>query len=482
MDQPSFQPPQELPPEITFVSLPKAIAQFHHLPLHVPIWIHKQAEVEKKGYDFKDGVGAMESLLKDAPRVPGAYLYQLFVRKWPKLMAVSPYFESGRIAEAIPKLVEILEIDPECPLTCFQLGYCFRATGELEKSESFYRQALRMAPDAGWIYSNLGRTYQAMGDKTKAVEAFWKALELLPGDHFVLEQLVGLGELYVLQQGEGGKEVSSLFVRKAHYEKKMGEILEKEKEPGKLMGLGWKLLQDHLPELACRCFEKVREEKQAPPEVLLGLGTAHLEAGRYQDAERFFAEYLDVNPQSTVAHLNLFKAYLALEETDLAWDEIQAAVKLEPDRLDVLRQFYFFFRETGREEEGLEWMEKLSRENPASFAPLLVKAQALSEKGGWQAAEEALKEALRRCPHNEETLLFYSSELGKREKRQELIQLIRAEPTPLPFSLTINLALAYSQTGKLPEGRRVLLDFLEREDLSPLERERVKAILKEFEK
>jgi tetratricopeptide (TPR) repeat protein len=426
-------------------------------------------------------VGAMEELLKEAPNVPGAYLYQLFLKKWPKLMEVNPYFESGRVAEAIPKLVEVLEIDPECPLTCFQLGFCFRATGELEKSESFYRQALRMAPDAGWIYSNLARTYQAMGEAEKAREAFWKALELLPGDHFVLEQLMALGELFAIpQEGEDGPQ--TLFVKRKDYEAKMAEALEKEKDGEKLTRLGWKLLQDRLKDLACRCFEKVRAITPNESEALLGLGTAHLELGRFKEAEKFLTEYLDENPESAAAHLNLFKAYLAQEERDLAWDEIQTAVRLDPHRLDSLRQLYFLFRETDRKEEGLEWMDRLALENPTGFAPLLVKAQALAGDQKWSEAETALKEALHRSPHHEEVLLFYTSELGRLGKTQDLIRLLEAESQPLPLSLTINLALAQSQTGQLEKGRTTLREYLKRPGLSPLDQARAKVILREFEK
>ena len=411
----------EVPPEITFVTLPKALAQFHHLPLHVPVWIHRQEEVKKKGYDFTEGARVMEELLKSAPEVPGAYLYQLFVKKWPRLTEVGPYFRAGRIAETIPKLVEVLEIDPECPLTCFQLGYCFRATGELEKSESFYLKALRMAPDAGWIYSNLGRTYLGLGDKVKAKEVFWKALELLPGDHFVLEQLIALGELFVVP-GESKKgKLSALFIKREDFEKKMREAVEGERDPENLVQLGWRLLQDRLNELACLCLEKAMGFQKRPKEAILGLGIAHLEAGRASKAEHFLLEYLDQNPDSTTAHLNLFKAYLADGEMDLAWEEIQTAVRLEPNGLEGLKQIYYFFLQSGRKEEGLDWLDHLAGEHTALPGPLLVKAWALTEEKRWPEARQTLEEALKRSPHNEAILLTLTSEMGQRGEQEDLI-------------------------------------------------------------
>ena len=477
---PASQNPKEVPQEIAFISLPKALAQFHHLPLHVPVWIHRQEQAKEKGYDFNEGVGAMAELLKQSPGAPGAYLYQLFVTKWPKLMEVNPYFQSNRIAEAIPKLVEVLDIDPECPMTCFQLGYCFRVTGELEKSESFYKQALRMAPDAGWIYSNLGRTYQAMGEKAKAAEAFWKALELLPEDQFILEQLMALGEIFPVPQQDGHGGVKDLFMRRTDYEKTMEKALAREEKPETLMAIGWKLLQDRLFDAAGRCFEKARLKDESLADADLGLGIAHLESGKFKEGEKFLLQYLDEKPDSAVAHLNLFKVYLAQGEQDLAWDEIQTAVRLNPDNLDALRQIYFIYRETDRLDEALEWLDKLSEEKPASVAPLFLKAQILLEQNQWEESEKNFLRALGRAPHNEEILLCYSAELGKRGQRLRVIELLEKEPPPLPFTLTLNLSLAYSQTGKNAEAKRLLEDFLQRPEVSRIDMARAQAILKEF--
>jgi tetratricopeptide (TPR) repeat protein len=480
LSTPSFDRPSEVPPEITFTVLPKAIAEFHHLPLHVPVLVDRQEEVEKKGYDFNEGAQLMKQLLEAAPHVPGAYLYQLFTRKWDKLMELNPYFAKGRIGEAIPKLVEILEIDPECPLTAFQLAYCFRVTGELEKSESFYKQALRMAPDAGWIYSNLGRTYRIMGDKKKASEVFWKALELLPGDQFVLEQLVELSELFIIPKpGDSGE---ALFVKRSDYESKMKEALEKETDIESLMGLGWKLLQDRLVDLATQCFEKVLVLDPQFFDALLGLGTAHLESGRFKDAEKYLTNYLEENPESATGHLNLFKVYLAQNEEDLAWQEIQAAVLLDPNRLDVLRQLYFLFLEADRQDEGMEWIEQLIEDVPDSYGPLLVKAWGMNEVDNWEEAEEALRLALKRAPHNEDVLLYYTAELGRRGKTEDLIQLIVNEPEPRSLSLTINLALAYTQARKIDDAKKILNKFLTRPDLPLEDQQRAKALLSEIEK
>jgi len=479
MSEGPFKRPPEVPPEIAFVSLPVGLAQFHHLPRHVPVWLHRQEAVEKEGYDFTEGARVMEDLLQEAPGVPGAYLYRLFTRKWPLLLTINPILASGRVAEAIPRLVEVLEVDPECPLTCFQLGFCFRATGELEKSASFYRQALRMAPDAGWIHSNLGRTYQALGEGPKAVEAYWRALELLPSDAFVLEQLVALGEIFLLGPVKAGSEVP--YVKRADYEKKAEEILEKERDPKALTKVGWKLLEDGLTDQAFRSFQKAMASGSAPTEAKLGLGRAHLQEGRLGEAERTLVEFLEEEPGSVPGHLVLFKAYLAQGETDLAWEAIQTAARLEPDRAETLRTLYLLFKEAGRLEEGVDWFRALAKDHPKCVAPPAMAAQGLLELDRFEEARGILEAVLKVSPGNEGILLLYSAELGKRGEAEEVLRLLEPLRERLPFSLTINLVLAYERKGDRALAKGTLADFLARPGLPEMEKGRGADLLRKLE-
>jgi tetratricopeptide (TPR) repeat protein len=474
MSGPSSRPP-EVPPEITFVSLPLGLAQFHHLPRHVPVWIHRQEAVEKSGYDFTEGARVMGELLEQAPGIPGAYLYQLFVRKWPLLRSVTPLLASGRVAEAIPKLVEVLEVDPECPLTCFQLGFCFRATGELQRSESFYRQALRMAPDAGWIHSNLARTLQAQGARAKAAEAYWKALELLPNDTFVLEQLTVLGELFLLPKA--GASGQAAYVRRADYERKAGEILRDEKDPQALARLGKKLLEDGLVELAGRAFEKALATPGAPSEAVLGLGRTLLARGRAQEAERVLLGFLEREPSSAPGRLALYEAYEAQGEMDLAWEELQAAARSAPGDKGILRVLHGLFREADRLEEGVDRFKALAEDHPDQAAPWFFLAQGLSELERWEEARDAFEAAVKAGPKDEEVLLLYTAELGKRGEAKAVTELLGASRDDLPLSLTINLALAQVQSGKPKEGRATLEAFLGRKGVDPSDRKRVQDLL-----
>ncbi|MGH7740000.1 MAG: hypothetical protein ACREL1_07625, partial [bacterium] len=92
-----------------------------------------------------------------------------------------------------------------------------------------------------------------------------------------------------------------------------------------------------------------------------------------------------------------------------------------------------------------------------------------------------LAEALKRAPRNEEVLLYYSAQLGKRGMNQAVIDLLESREGTLPFSLTINLALAYRNAGKFSKGQDVLQAYLKTPGLPPQTQERARVILNELE-
>ena len=188
----------------------------------------REKDIKTKGYDFPEGAHVMEELLKAAPRIPGAYLFQLFVKKWNKLKEVQPLIQARRIAEAIPFLMEILDLDPECPLTCFQLAYCFRKTeGEsLEKSRDPLSQGRAFSPPSrmdlhqfGPHLSGFEQRRQGRGSVVEGAGTFARrSLRDGTAGGFRRALRLALGE-------EDGR--NQAFMRRSDYEKKMNQEIDR---------------------------------------------------------------------------------------------------------------------------------------------------------------------------------------------------------------------------------------------------------------
>lgn len=472
--------PSSIPPDITFVTIPRALAQFHHLPEHVPLLVEED-ENTRGGYDFARGVEAMRRLLDEAPDAPGSYLYRLYLRKWSLWRGAAPLLEAGRIVEAIPLLVQALDIDPECPLTCFQLGYCFRGTGEYEKSESFYQKAMSLAPEAGWIHSNLGRTYLQWEKYEEAKEVFWQALQLLPGDTFVLEQLEALGELIRINDDPSRPETAR-YVKRADFEKKVAGEIKKRTDAREVLNLGFSLLEDKLWDLAEECFERARELDPNASSPLLGLGVAHLHRGHPSEAERWLLEYLDREPESASGHLNLFKVELALDHADDAWEHLQTAVRLNPTHAGALEQMTRFLMEAGRGEEAAARIREIAKNHPDSVEPWKALAHWADETGDAAQTLQSWQEALRRSPEDPEVLVGYTAALGQAEKPEDIVRLLEPRSGKLPFELTVNLVVALGRVGRRAEAREKLQAFMNRPGLGTMERQRAQELIAEWDR
>jgi tetratricopeptide (TPR) repeat protein len=469
-----------IPSDISFVTIPRVLAQFHHLPEHVPL-LAEENTTPTQNYDFARGVQAMEYLLDAAPDAPGSYLYRLYVRKWPFWQKAAPLLESGRVVEAIPLLVGVLDIDPDCPLTCFQLGFCFRATGEYEKSESFYKKAMMLAPDAGWIHSNLGRTYVLWGHEEQAKEVFWQAIKLLPGDSYVLEQLEALGELVRLSD-EPERPGTARFVKRVDFEKKVALEIRQRNNSREILNLGFSLLEDKLWNLAEECFERARELNPDASSSLLGLGMVHLHRDHPAEAERWLLEYLDLEPESASGHLNLFKAELALDHPEEAWEHLLTAVRLNPNHAGALEQMARFLCDTEREKEAVTRLQEIAKENPEMAGPWKVLAGIYNESGEKEEELKAWEQGHQRFAEDPEILVGYTAALGQAGRPEEVVNLLEHRADKLPFELMVNLVVSLGRMGKRKEARGWIKRFTENETVSHQDRQRAVDFLSEWDK
>ena len=131
----------------------------------------------------------------------------------PTLLAMStaePYRRLGerlmreeRFEEAVPALARAIELTPFDAASRFNLAVALRRADEPEL-------ALTALDEAEWAYGGesayhvlRGRIWEALDEQMRAVLAYERALELAPGDGFVLERLEHLGALMRIEGPDG---------------------------------------------------------------------------------------------------------------------------------------------------------------------------------------------------------------------------------------------------------------------------------------
>ena len=131
----------------------------------------------------------------------------------PMLLAIvtaEPYRRLGerlireeRFEEAVPALARAIELTPFDAASRFNLAVALRRADEPEL-------ALTALDEAEWAYGGesayhvlRGRIWEALDEQMRAVLAYERALELAPGDGFVLERLEPLGALMNIEGPDG---------------------------------------------------------------------------------------------------------------------------------------------------------------------------------------------------------------------------------------------------------------------------------------
>ncbi|HWM51397.1 MAG TPA: tetratricopeptide repeat protein [Thermoplasmata archaeon] len=90
------------------------------------------------------------------------------------LGAEGDYAEAARVDRLLT------DADPENPQGWNSLGYDLFHAGDLEGALEAFEQAVRLEPTRASTYFNLARIAARMGDKSKVIDHFAKAVELQP--------------------------------------------------------------------------------------------------------------------------------------------------------------------------------------------------------------------------------------------------------------------------------------------------------------
>ncbi|MGE5325023.1 MAG: protein kinase domain-containing protein [Actinomycetota bacterium] len=128
-------------------------------------------------YDAAGKVLQAEELIKDTiRRKPADWVSYNFLGYL--------YFRHAEYAQAEPLFQAASQLAPDYPLALYNLGGVYLVLGKYKEAEAVLARAVTVKPSAG-AYSNLGTAYFHLGNYSEATVAFLKATELTPRNYLL---------------------------------------------------------------------------------------------------------------------------------------------------------------------------------------------------------------------------------------------------------------------------------------------------------
>jgi tetratricopeptide (TPR) repeat protein len=294
----------------------------------------------------------------------------------------------GRRDEAVSHYQAALHKKPSLRQAAENLAVLQQNSGDLPGAASSYNEILRHHPDDGSSRARLAELYRLTGDTDKAVEMAKSALVRDPRSEIAYRVLL---RAYVDKKQLALAKLVALRGLKLN-----------DSDPEILYGLGLVFLEEKQPEKAWTQLEKAVAARGDYLPARMTLAKLALQNENYSAAETHLRAYLQQEPKSAEAHLDLGVALKGLGQYDKAMQEYDAAEKLNPDLAAVyLNRGIILHRHKDAPERGLELYKKylalsggdvaLPVEAPVFGLMKEAEGLTLAKQQAAQAAEEEKK-------------------------------------------------------------------------------------------
>jgi arylsulfatase A-like enzyme/Flp pilus assembly protein TadD len=171
--------------------------------------------------------------------------------------------------------------------------------------------------------------------------------------------------------------------------------------------------------LAASIFEKVLSTEKDVPLVYENLGSLHMEAGRFPQAEAIYREALSRGIEDADFHLDLGRIHYSRREWGEAEKELRVALELEPRSVAARVHLGNTLRSSGRPAEALPEYQRAIETNPRYLYAFDGLGIAYSNLGREEEALQAFREVVRLDPEGAQghfNLAVQLEEMGRREE------------------------------------------------------------------
>lgn len=330
-----------------------------------------------------------------------------------------------------------LELDPQMAKAYLNRGIAHLDLGNIEAALSDLNQAIALDPQDASAYSSRGRIHWLLGDPLAALRDYTAALERDPQNP---QLYLNRGQLHV--EREDWPAACEDF----------SQVLQWAARPGIPRGPEL-LLNAHL----CRGMARQRlgdwqgaladfdQVLQGDPKPTARrreqLGSAYFHRGQVRAAlgdglgaiqDYHQALALGVAVAEADIRRDLARAQIQTGDLQAALEQLNEAVRLQPERRDLRQERAELCRQLGRWPEAIADYDEVLRQDPQDWTAWLGRGMAHGQVGNWDSAIQDLSRVLQQDPDHREALWHRGQalqQLGQTEAAlQDLNRLLQQDP------------------------------------------------------
>lgn len=293
---------------------------------------------------------------------------------------------SGDLERAENLFRQAVEADASNADSFFELGVtCYRLNKRGEAADSF-QAALRLDPQHAEAHNYLGMTWQSLNNLEAAIDCYRKACELNPkfGD-----AQFNLGQAYLAKRNPVAAE--HCF---RHCLSLQPDLFDAHCRLGKTV-----LAQGRADE-AVECYMQALQQRPKSVDLYVEIAQIMVKQGKLEPAVVAFRQAVRLQPEVPELHFNLGNLLRKQNKIEEAEAHLKHALALQPSFTQASLNLGVMLAENKREAEAIPLFKLTLQHDPNNVQAHSNLGTALAEEGERDEAANHFREALRLDPHN----------------------------------------------------------------------------------
>ena len=362
----------------------------------------------------------------------------------------STYVKAGQDSRAEGAYVGVLKIDPANFEALNSLGGVFRRLGKYDESIKVLDRALKLK-DSSEVKYNMGFTYKLMEKYNEAAECFTAVIEDNPGDVLAYNHL---GAIYA-KRGDHKKALQTYWKG----------LQVDQNHPVLHYNSALSFLAQGKFDEARNSYENALRAKPGWPDAMNGLAELYIQEKDFPDAQELINQALKINPENINLMVTQGRLYVKRGNYSEAESVYRDVLNARPGDSNVMGRLERVYEKENRYEEAYNLLERMKENSVSEHEIARRKIQLMLNQGKLKDAGELLNKERTESPDNPEVLNLLSQyfiRAGKLDKAHGCFKRI-CEIKPGYVNFLWDAALQFKRMGDYANAEDYIHKYLEKQ-------------------